>query len=422
MFKNKFFINSLWLIIDKMYLLLGGFIVSIMVAKYLGPDSLGKFTYGIMLSLWCTTFSQWGASYYIFNMASKYRDKAIPYIKDSELHRTIIYFISWFLISLYLYFTLPLNDFLFISSLVLSGVFSGLDIYQYYFNGTLKSKYNARISIVARTISMSLRIMIVLYNGDLWLFIIPVFIEGIIVFFYKRSKVLGGRGYYEESDKGSVSCLYFKESFTFLMSTVLVLLFTKVNELVLQSVTDFYQLGVYTAAMTLSVAWTFLPLSVGMSLLSKVIENKKIESLTSINFFIISISIPVCIVFYFLSEFIVALTYGKEYRDINHIIVFTCLSSSLSVLNVINNRYIASINGGDVYLFKKLLFLAIISVIVTYAMVNAYGIKGAAYSLLVMEFFSYTLGNYLFSGANLFLMQFYMFKAKRVKAGFEGFK
>lgn len=60
---NKYFKNSLWLIIDKLFLLLGGLIVTTMVARYLGPEQLGKLSYGITLSFLCAIISQWGASF-----------------------------------------------------------------------------------------------------------------------------------------------------------------------------------------------------------------------------------------------------------------------------------------------------------------------------------------------------------------------
>lgn len=418
---NKFIINSLWLIVDKMYLLLGGFIVSIMVAKYLGPEDLGRFTYGIMLSLWCTTFSQWGASYFIFNLSSNKAKDALVYINGTEFVRAIVYVVSWCTISIYLYLNLPYDDFVFISVVILAGVFQGLDIYQYYFNGVLKSKYNARISIVARTISMSLRLVIVLLDGDIWLFILPIIIEGGIVFYYKRSKVKN-INFETELNKENISGRYFKKSFPFFLSSILVLLFSKVNELVLQYITDFHQLGVYAAAMVLSMSWTFLPLSIGTSLLTKAISEKQVDALSFINLVVILISIPVCLGVYFFSDYIVMYTYGSDYSSIKDIIHLMSVSSSLSVLNVLNNRYLASLEGGGRYLFYKLLTLSTLGVLVTYICIDRYGLVGAAYSILLMEILSYTIGNYFLKSACIISMQLNMMKPKNIKLGLKVFR
>ncbi|MGF1756286.1 hypothetical protein L4C33_22210, partial [Vibrio makurazakiensis] len=92
--KNKLISNSLWLIVDKCFLLIGGLIVTAMVARYLGPEQLGKISFGVTLSVLCTIISQWGASYTIFNMSSKNEIKTLVTISATFLPRLLFYILT----------------------------------------------------------------------------------------------------------------------------------------------------------------------------------------------------------------------------------------------------------------------------------------------------------------------------------------
>lgn len=64
---NKYIVNSIWLMLDKVLVLGGGLLVFILVSNYLGPEELGKITFGVALSALPITLSQWGSNFTIFN-------------------------------------------------------------------------------------------------------------------------------------------------------------------------------------------------------------------------------------------------------------------------------------------------------------------------------------------------------------------
>ncbi|MDG3088257.1 oligosaccharide flippase family protein [Vibrio hannami] len=399
LFSNKHIINIIWLLIDKMFLILGGFIVSIIVARYLGPDTLGKLSFGVAVSGMAVAFSQWGSSHIIYNLAAKKPTRARIYIQYSLSFRVCAFLLFTTMTAIALYaLEYDLEDVLFIVLVVISHMFLGLDTYQYYFNGSLNSRYNAIGSMLSKATSLALRLLLVLITANFWYFVIPYFIEGLICFFYKKNK-FG----LVEVNKGTVYAKsFFIRGLPLLVSVVCTFIYVKVNEFVLGIVMGFESLGIYTVAFTLSYFWLFLPQSVGITLISRVMQDKEENQVIGygfVNLCMILLSIPIIVLLGLASETLVSLAYGDVYSVASSSIWLLSLSALCSTLTFINNRVLTSMKGGAQYLMKKVVLSSIISLGVSYYSVSTYGLVGAAYSILICEFLNLTLFNYFFNKA-----------------------
>lgn len=412
-FKNKFIKNSLWLILDKMFLLIGGFIITTMVARYLGPNKLGELTYGLTLSLFCTAISQWGASYTIFNTATSDKSLSISYIESTLLARFYLYILSWFFVSIYLYSTLEQSKALLISLICLSNIFLGLDVYQYYFNGTLQSKINAKASMLAKLITMIIRCLLVFLEFNLWWFIFPLVIEGMIVFFNKKNKLKNDKVYRVNLNIKQ----YFIIGMPLLCSSIMVIIYTKVNEILLKEYLSFESVGIYSAGLVLANAWTFIPMSLGISYITRALEKGEGSDFSFTYFIVLVVSIPALVVFYLYPQVIINYTYGEDYISLVELLPLMSVTAMISVLSFLNHRHIGSTLNGAKYLYKKIIVTAILSVVITYHLIPLYGTLGAVYSMLFIEFFSLTISNYFFRDINIYtihLKVFNIFNFKRI--------
>lgn len=412
LFKSKYILNSMWLIIDKLFLLVGGLLVSILVVRYLGPENYGRLTYGLTLSILCTTISQWGASYTIFNTATKDRNKTVNYIVHSYWFRTAAYILTWLIISLFLFLTLEKNDAYFISLVCFSNIFLALDIYQYYFNGTLNSKVNAIVSMKSKVVTIVIRLILVFYSFELFYFIIPVLIEGLIVIVskWRRFKEILKERDYSNLDCGKEYILF---GMPFLISNVLVFGYTKINEILLQNLVSFIDLGLYNAGFLIANAWTFLPLSIGTSLITKALRENDISNYSFTYFVMFMVSLPLLVFIGFFSLDIVSISFGSEYLDIGHYLLIMSISAFLGTLGFLNNRHIASLPGGGKYLSKKIAFTTLLSLLTSFWAVSNYGIEGAVFNLFFVEVFSLTLGNYLYKGNLMFKVHLNVFNLNK---------
>ncbi|PML20706.1 hypothetical protein BCT82_03625 [Vibrio breoganii] len=404
---NKYIKNSLWLIIDKFFLLFCGLVVTAIVARYLGPEQMGKLSYGLVFSVLCTTISQWGASYTIFNIAVNDRAKATSLISKTLKTRLFIYLLSWSIVSFYLYSTLVYEDFVLVSLVCLSSIFLGLDIYQFYFNATLQSKINAKPSMLAKSITMLMRVFFVLMGLNIYWFIIPLVVEGAIIF-YLKYKVLNKEP--KPTDDENSHNVYFKSGLLFLSSSVLVFVYSKINQLVLKEYTSFEELGLYSVGLALAGAWVFIPLSIGTSYLTKALKTQKDEDFAFTYLLVLLVSMPIILFIFLASKYVVLFTFGEQYEAVSPILPYMCITTLFGVYGFLNNRHIGSLDNGASYINKKVIVTTLISLILTGLLVAHYGLMGAVISIFIIELLNFTVANYFKKNVNIALIHKKVFK------------
>ncbi|PMP07273.1 hypothetical protein BCS94_09920 [Vibrio breoganii] len=393
---NEYIRNSIWLIADKFLVLLGGLIATTLVAKFLGPKSFGVLSYGLTLSLFLTALSQWGASFLIFNAAARNVSEAENIILNTLRYRILVYITCTIILSTILFFRLEYDEAKFIAAICISNIFLGLDVYQYYFNGSLRSSLNTRITFVAKLASIIIKLSLIAFDSDLFLFFIPILIEGGIVFFLKHNTFRKVRLTFDGKSQFDLVKVI-KEGAPYLVSSFLVLAYTKANDIVLRELTSFVEVGLFSAGLLLSNAWTFIPLSVGTSFLTKAIKSKDEKDFAFTYFISILVSTPVLIFIFIFPELILRFSFGEKYRDLVELLPLLSIGSLLGVLVFLNNRHISNYKNGGSYLIKKTCATALFSVFTSIILVHIYGIKGAVYSWVIVQLFAISLANIFYS-------------------------
>ncbi|WP_415775092.1 oligosaccharide flippase family protein [Shewanella oncorhynchi] len=395
--RNRIF-NSLWIALDKLFILGGGLLVYILVSNYLGPEFFGVVTFGVAISSIPIVISQWGGNHTIFNSAIKNGFISYNYIVTSELHRVALYLFISILIIFYLYFFSDYGEYAFlISMIVLAHVFSGLDLMQYFFDGSIKSKFNAKASMFSKLVSMTNRALFVGLKVDAFFFFIPYLINNFISYYYKRL------AFNRETDfviNKAYKIEFFRVGSPFLISAIFALIYMKVNEVMLATLTNFSNLALYNVALTIGFAWSFIPHAIGLSFIGRGIEQgdekDQIDSFSCVCFAMIVVSLPFLICLSFFSEFLVSLLFNSSFSPSASLLPLMSLTALLSTLGVINNRIISSYDGGGQYLYKKVFVCSFLSIFISYQLINKFGMHGALYSIFLSEVFSLTIGNYFF--------------------------
>ncbi|MGY5451688.1 oligosaccharide flippase family protein [Agarivorans sp. MS3-6] len=400
----KYLVNSLWMMLDKFYLLIGGFIITTMVARHIGPELFGQLALGLSIVLAITSISQWGSGFTIFNSSVINKVRAARLISSTVAYRLVIYIIFWCFISALLFVNFPRDDFILIAFVGLSGVFVALDVYQYYFNGVLQSRVNAKVTIFAKTISFAMRFIFVLYSLDIYWLVSSYFLEGFIISYLKRrcmpSSVVSPK------IKRAYQKSFFYKGIPLCATTFFTLSYVKINEIVVSDLLGFHAMGQYACALALSAAWTFVPISLGVSLLNKPLSMKDGEEKNKYISFVllvqVLVSVPVVLFLFVFSDWLVLMTFGAGYADAAKILPFISLAACFSSMGFVSNRVISSYKEGGAYLLKKTLLLSFFSFPFSFYLVSYFGLYGAAMSFLIVELFSVTIFNYFFRSGLLF--------------------
>jgi O-antigen/teichoic acid export membrane protein len=415
MFKNAQIRNILWMFIDKAFLLVGSFIVSVMVARYLGPENYGLISYGLALSTFIIAICQWGANYTIFDSSVKNSKRSAFYIRNTERSRIFLFFILMIIIDVWLFIfgRYDLDEYMIVVLVVFSQIFLALDIYQFHYNGMLRSKINAISSLIAKSVSMSLRVIFVFQDMNVIYFIIPFFIEGVIIYFIRRNKLeinnsnrRIGRIYNKH---------YFGVGIPLAATAICISLYTKVNEILIANIVSYKLLGIYSVTASLTYAWTFIPMSIGVSLLTKPLSedsiSEKIKGFSFITLITLISVVPILLFIYFFADEVVLLTFGIDYIESSILLFVFSFGGVFSVLGFITNRMINSFQFGSGFLLKKAIISSFVMLCISYFLVVNFGVIGAVWAIVISEFLSLTILNYFFYDRIIMKVHFGIFNS-----------
>ncbi|MGF1753167.1 oligosaccharide flippase family protein, partial [Vibrio makurazakiensis] len=324
----------------------------------------------------------------------------------------LFYILTWFALSIYLFSSLEFEDALLVSLICLSNVFLGIDIYQFYLNGSLKSKLNATASMKAKLLSMSFRTIFVLLGLNVWWFIVPLLVEGLVIYSLKHRALINDI-HNIDIEKSEVRKEYYSIGRLFFLSSLLVYIYSKSNEIFLKEISSFEDVGIYSIGVVLSASWIFIPLSIGTSFLTHANKKSKDELYTLTYFVMFMSSFPILLFIYMLAGSIVDLILGDKYMELVDILPIMALSSFFSCLGFITNRYVSVLDSSGRYILNKVAITAFFSVFLTYILVSNYGLIGAVISLLVIEFSNVTIGNYFYGKGKVFRVQIEVLLLKR---------
>lgn len=396
--------NAAWMVSEKFIAIIGLFVVTSYVAKYVGPELFGIIALATATFQIIQIIAQLGNDHIIFKRVSKKKESGIKLIRSTFLIRTIIYFLIS-IPTLYYFHSYKNNiTFIFSIAICIACYFSSIDIYSIYNNAILKSKLNTIANIIGLSIGLTLQYTIAYNRFDPIYLTIPIIVVTFIplsirfCLFPKISKI-------KKKNKSRYNKYIFLSGISIVFSTLSIAIYTRINQFMISYLEGDYSLGVYSVAVTLSSAWVFILTAIVNSTLPSIFgektESKAVNIAANLNIIVLSISITVLVFIYFFGSYFIQLLFGDSYAMANELLVILCFSTIFSNLGTVSARFIVR-HSGYSFLSKKMFIMVLLSTPISYIMINIFGLKGATYSVLIIEILSLTIMNYFFKKGLIF--------------------
>jgi O-antigen/teichoic acid export membrane protein len=240
-------------------------------------------------------------------------------------------------------------------------------------------------------ISSILKIYLLLNDGTLYQFVVVYLFDSFVVaigliYFYIKQK----NNIFLWRFSSKVAKKFLKDSYPLIISGSLTLVYTKVDQVMINSMLNSVEVGYYAAAVKLSEFWYFLPMLIVGSIFPKIIEYKKTnlelyhDKLEKLHTFLYIISIIIVLIVFLNSDNIILLLYGEQYS--NSIIVLQIHIFSLIFVSLATATsrwiYIENLQYTAIY---RVLFAAILNIVLNYIFIPLYGIKAAASATLLSQ-------------------------------------
>ncbi len=182
-------------------------------------------------------------------------------------------------------------------------------------------------------------------------------------------------------------------------SSLSIAIYTRINQFMISYLDGEYSLGIYSVAIILSSSWAFVLTSLISSTLPSIFgekdDNRAIKIGIKLNIIIIVISLFVLSFILLFGEFFINLLFGEKYIPAYSLLKILCISTMFANLGTLSARFIIRSSGYS-FLSKKMFIMVLLSIPISYYLIKSYGLIGAAYSVLIIEFLSLTLMNYFF--------------------------
>ena len=386
--KKRVIANMSWLMGGKIVNMILSFFVSLATARYLGPSNFGSINYVAAYVSFFSSIASLGLSVIVIKEVSSGEEDDNKVIWTGILMRFLTAVAST--IAVVAFFAIAKrNDPLLVPIAALESIAilaSAFDTFMYWFQGKLLGKYVSIAGVIAY-LAMSLYRLYLLANGAdiLWFAFatsVDTLVLALVLFIF----------YVKENGFRPVISLplgrkLLKQSYHYLISGLIAILYSKIDQIMLGDMLDKASVGLYSAALTIASLWGMIPSAFIQSVSPILYKNAQTDrgmflkrlkqSYAGIWFLNVCWSLAISL----FSYWVVLLLYGAEYMGARKALIIVVWYSGISSLGSLTQVYLATENKNKYINYFALAGL-VTDVALNALLIPHFGITGAAVATL----------------------------------------
>ena len=328
--QRKILSNTGWLVSGNIFRMGIGLLVSILVARYLGPENYGILSYALSIIAFMAIFVYLGLSGLVVRDIVQHPDE-----KNKLLGTTF-----------FLKFTSSLLAFLVVLGLAIFGhntgesefwilVIIGLSLFakpfetiDFWFQSQVQSKYMVLAKSTAFMAAAIMKVLLVFFGATVIAIAVASSLEFILasvllvcIYRYKGFSIFQWKAQFSKARE------LLSQSWIIILSGFLALVNLRVDQIMLRWMTDAAEVGVYSVAVTFSEVWYFIPTAIAMSVYPRLIELKKTKPsdydkrLQQIFDILFALAFFVAVIMSFVAVPIIPFLYGEAYARTSSILI-----------------------------------------------------------------------------------------------------
>lgn len=389
--KSKFIDNTIWMLTSQIFYLGISFFVSAYAARIFGPSQIGIMDYSNNYISILLVICSLGIDAIVIRDIINEKGKTGELIGTAFILKTIASIFSIIILNLFFFYTVKENRYMvvmigFMQSFLL--LFKLYSVFDLYYQSQLESKKILMVRCLTTVFFGIMKVISFITFPNIYVYVLLSVLEHLaclilvfvtfhndkikLKFSLNTAKSLISRGYH------------------FILSDLLVMVYTRIDKLMLTSIKGTTILGIYSVATLLSDLWTLIPNALIASARPKILEiknhseskfEKKLRQLYAAIFYMgIFIS---CFITIF-SKFIIRLLYGDMFLTASIPMIILSFSSIFALLGSARSIWII---GENLQKYSKYyVFLgAIINVILNSILIKILGMTGVAISTLISQ-------------------------------------
>ena len=392
---NKYLKNTGWLFLARVGSLIIKILAGIAVANYLGRADNGLLNYPLVFVTFFIAAAALGLDGFITRELL-----ASPANKNKLLGTAfrMRFFAGLIIIPLaagaFLIFKgnnseIPLSYILIASCI---GLAQSLNIIDSYFQSQVQGKYVMIVQVAGNLLSAALKLVLIAISAPLSWFIWTLLADAVLIgigylFVYRlRSNKVS-----EWQFEGKLAQYLLKHSWPLAFSAILVTIYMKIGQLMVESFLGVAALGVYSTVVNWSESWYFIPVAIVSSIFPAIMNARRDDPiryqkrLRDLYDLMMVISLTIAIFMTFASPFIYTYFYASEFAEGAKILSIHVWAGVFVFLGSASGQYLIA-EGYTKYSLYRTGAGAVINVVLGYLWIPLYGLQGAAFATLIAYF------------------------------------
>ena len=408
--------NMGWLFLDKILRMGVGLLVEVWVVRYLGPEQFGQINFA-------TAFvGLFGAIAGLGLQSIVVRDIVRDQTCKEEILGTaaVLQFIGGLVaygLLLGSILWLRPNDAMARALVAILGsslLFKAIDVAVYWFESQVQSKYTVWVKNSVFLVFAALKVALILNQATLIAFAWAAMAEALVVALL-MGVILGLRGPKLRQLRITLSRMktLLKESWPLLLSSVAIIIYMKIDQIMLGQMVGDEAVGIYSAAVRISELWYFVPMMIVVSVFPSILESKKrnedqyYQRLQNLYDLMILLSVSVALPMTFLSTSIVTLLFGDHFAAAGPVLAIHIWAAVFVFLGVASSQWFLAENR-QILSFQRTAIGAIVNIILNLLLIPGFGVIGAAIATVISQ----ATASWLFDAVQLVTRKMFVMKMK----------
>lgn len=386
---EKYFKNTGALFIGRIGSLLIKMIVGIAVANYLNKANLGIITGGITYVYLFSAVATLGLDQFIVKELHEFPENSDQILGTSFWMKffsgLLCIPLIWLAYQIKGAEGTPYSYVLIFSAF---GVVQAFNVIDSYFQSQVKSKYIMQVQVIGNLISAFIKVALIYTKMPLIWFVYAYAVDFLLLaigyyFMYQRK----GRNMFSWAYNNKLAKRLLKYSWPLMMSGIMVSLYMKIDQLMVQDICGVDEAGAYNTVSSLSEAWNFIPIVIVSSLFPAILNarrddiNRYKKRLQHLYNLMVYISLPTALIISFISPLIYKL-YKVEYAYAAPVLSVHIWSGIFVFLGAASAQYLIA-EGLNKFTFIRTAIGAIVNIVLNLLLIPTMGMMGAAIATLI---------------------------------------
>ena len=405
--------NVAWATTGKVVRVFTDVLVSIFVARYLGPAQYGLMNYVVSFVAIFSIIANFGLDNIEIREIAKPDSDKNTIIGTAFYLRLLFALVALVLITIVLIISYKdLQTTVLIAIYSVSVVLTSFNVIRNYFTAIVYNKYVVISEIIRSVLGASIKVLLLFSHAPLIFFIVALVFDFVLLaggYVTSYQKKVGGLKEWKYSR--AVGKYLTHEAFPLLLSGAAIIIYQRIDQVIIKNLLNDESVGFFSVAAKFSEFILFIPMIMSQTmspLLVKDYETDKQRYKQRGQFFvdvIVWISVVCALLVSLFSYYLIKYTFGSQYLaavPVLQIIAFKTVGMALSN----SSGQLIIIEGKQKWAVFRNLIACVICIIGNFLLIPQYNIIGSAWATLITVAFSGFLGNLIIKPyRNIFRIQ-----------------